>query len=94
MHAGAIVLKIASESRVWPPIRRGALAAALAGACLISSLIDSPLQAAERAASPAAAGLDFQREIQPLLAEHCAHCHGIDESTRQGGLRQIGRAHV
>jgi len=35
----------------------------------------------------AAAGPDFQREIQPILAEHCAHCHGIDESTRQGGLR-------
>ena len=39
------------------------------------------------AGSAVAAGPDFQREIQPLLAEHCAHCHGIDESTRQGGLR-------
>jgi len=40
------------------------------------------------AAVPAlGAGPDFEREIQPLLAEHCAHCHGIDESTRQGGLR-------
>ncbi|MFM8633623.1 MAG: DUF1549 domain-containing protein, partial [Planctomycetia bacterium] len=35
----------------------------------------------------AAGGPDFQRDIQPLLAEHCAHCHGIDEATRQGGLR-------
>jgi hypothetical protein len=39
------------------------------------------------AAQGLAAGPDFQKEIQPLLAEHCAHCHGIDESTRQGGLR-------
>ena len=40
------------------------------------------------AAAPArAADPDFQRDIQPLLAEHCAHCHGVDESTRQGGLR-------
>jgi mono/diheme cytochrome c family protein len=40
------------------------------------------------ACGPAAAtGPDFQREIQPLLAEHCAHCHGIDQATRQGGLR-------
>jgi hypothetical protein len=39
------------------------------------------------AGSAAATGPDFQREIQPILAEHCAHCHGIDESTRQGGLR-------
>jgi hypothetical protein len=34
-----------------------------------------------------AVGPEFQREIQPILAEHCVHCHGIDESTRQGGLR-------
>ena len=33
------------------------------------------------AGSAVAAGPDFQREIQPLLAEHCAHCHGIDELT-------------
>jgi hypothetical protein len=31
--------------------------------------------------------VDFTKHIQPILAEHCAHCHGIDESTRQGGLR-------
>ena len=38
-------------------------------------------------ATVASAGPDFQREIQPILAEHCAHCHGIDAETRQGGLR-------
>jgi hypothetical protein len=38
-------------------------------------------------ATAAAAAPDFQREIQPILAEHCAHCHGIDDETRQGGLR-------
>jgi hypothetical protein len=31
--------------------------------------------------------IDFSKHVQPILAEHCAHCHGIDESTRQGGLR-------
>ncbi|MEI6240824.1 MAG: c-type cytochrome domain-containing protein, partial [Planctomycetia bacterium] len=31
--------------------------------------------------------IDFAKHVQPILAEHCAHCHGIDESTRQGGLR-------
>jgi hypothetical protein len=42
----------------------------------------------------ASAGPDFQREIQPILAEHCAHCHGIDESTRQGGLRLDSRQYA
>ncbi|MCC6510404.1 MAG: DUF1549 domain-containing protein, partial [Pirellulaceae bacterium] len=31
--------------------------------------------------------VSFQRDIQPLLAEKCWHCHGADEATRQGGLR-------
>lgn len=31
--------------------------------------------------------VDYQRDIAPLLAEHCSHCHGVDEASRQGGLR-------
>ncbi len=34
-----------------------------------------------------AEGVDFRRQIQPILSEHCAQCHGVDESTREGGLR-------
>ena len=30
---------------------------------------------------------DFEREIQPILAEHCSACHGVDGASRQGGLR-------
>ena len=36
-----------------------------------------------RAAEP----VNYNREIQPLLAEHCFHCHGKDESGRKGKLR-------
>ena len=32
-------------------------------------------------------GPDFQRDIQPILAEHCGHCHAVDEQSRQGDLR-------
>lgn len=31
--------------------------------------------------------VDFRREVQPILSEHCYHCHGVDEKTRKGGLR-------
>lgn len=34
-----------------------------------------------------AAPVDFIREVQPILAEHCTHCHGSDEGSRKGGLR-------
>ncbi|MFY8201078.1 MAG: DUF1549 domain-containing protein, partial [Pirellula staleyi] len=31
--------------------------------------------------------VDFQRQIQPILAEHCTHCHGADADARKGALR-------
>lgn len=34
-----------------------------------------------------ASALDFNRDIQPVLAEHCFHCHGKDEQSRKGKLR-------
>ena len=34
-----------------------------------------------------AARLDFNRDVRPILAEHCFNCHGLDDRTRKGGLR-------
>jgi len=31
--------------------------------------------------------VDFQRQIQPILAEHCTNCHGADADARKGALR-------
>lgn len=38
---------------------------------------------------PAAAAppVGYQRDIQPILAEHCAQCHGVDAANRKSGLR-------
>jgi len=45
------------------------------------------LQAATAAPSTAPAKVDFNRDIRPILSEHCYACHGPDERKRKGGLR-------
>jgi len=42
----------------------------------------------------AAPPVDFQRQVQPILAEHCTLCHGVDQTDRQGGLRLDLRANA
>jgi hypothetical protein len=39
-----------------------------------------------------AADVDFQREVRPILADHCLVCHGMDAGTRKSGLRLDQRA--
>src|SRR5258708_3484636 len=54
-----------------------------------------PILSALASLPPAAAvpaGIDFNREIRPLLAEYCTQCHGPDESHRKGELRLDLRA--
>src|SRR3954465_2131181 len=34
-----------------------------------------------------AAKVDYARDIRPILAQHCASCHGFDEKARKAGLR-------
>lgn len=35
----------------------------------------------------AAETVSFQRDVQPILAEHCIQCHGPDEAAREADLR-------
>jgi hypothetical protein len=41
--------------------------------------------------SIAAPPVDFQRDVQPILAEHCFQCHGIDQQHRKAKLRLDNR---
>ncbi|MFM7058255.1 MAG: PSD1 and planctomycete cytochrome C domain-containing protein [Planctomycetota bacterium] len=50
----------------------------LAICCLLT--VTSRLSAGE---SP----LDFNRDVRPILGDHCLHCHGPDAAQRQGDLR-------
>ena len=34
-----------------------------------------------------AADVEFRRDVQPILSEHCLQCHGSDAAQRQAGLR-------
>ncbi|MBI1374750.1 MAG: DUF1553 domain-containing protein [Phycisphaera sp.] len=31
--------------------------------------------------------VDFERDVQPILSEHCYHCHGPDDKAREAKLR-------
>jgi hypothetical protein len=39
------------------------------------------------AGSPAAAGVDFGRDVLPILSDHCFRCHGPDAKARKARLR-------
>lgn len=41
--------------------------------------------AGQNAVKPA--GIDFQRQVRPILSDNCFQCHGPDKDTRMAGLR-------
>ena len=62
------------------PFLKPSLRRLLAWAAVLPALMSATV-----AADPAR--LDFNRDVRPILAEHCLNCHGLDDRTRKGGLR-------
>jgi cytochrome c553 len=46
-----------------------------------------PAADATPAANQTSRRLSYTRDIQPILATHCFNCHGLDEHSREAGLR-------
>ncbi len=46
-----------------------------------------PTAGASESAAQAAAPLDFNRDIRPILSENCLYCHGQDGNKREADLR-------
>lgn len=71
-----------ATSRVTSRQRLATAATAVATAVVLAVALPS---GTTQAAAPER--IDFIKHVQPILAEHCTHCHGLDAETRQGGLR-------
>lgn len=58
-----------------------------AGAVLLASVATLAAVEAAKLSAPAAAKVDFLRDVRPILANHCFKCHGQDEAARKAKLR-------
>ena len=59
--------------------------------CLAGTLLETATgchgRQADQATSPGAQHLDFNQDVQPILASNCFSCHGPDPEMRKAGLR-------
>ncbi|VTU01943.1 cytochrome c : Uncharacterized protein OS=Planctomyces brasiliensis (strain ATCC 49424 / DSM 5305 / JCM 21570 / NBRC 103401 / IFAM 1448) GN=Plabr_3596 PE=4 SV=1: PSCyt1: PSCyt2: Laminin_G_3: PSD1 [Gemmataceae bacterium] len=70
--------------RPLPPRRSAAARSAVVLATVAALAAPHVARSADPAKPPAP---DFNRDVRPVLADKCFHCHGPDAGTRKGNLR-------
>src|SRR5262245_29573350 len=91
--ASARISSVLPASPPSPPIGQSVsrlpLRTALKGLAMIRSgpALCLLLTLSTGAASPAAGPVEFDRDVRPILAEHCFACHGADSTARKAKLR-------
>jgi hypothetical protein len=68
-----------------PSTVRGVIGASVALAAAFSIL--TVFAVADQTLPETGTKLSFNRDIRPILSEHCFHCHGMDDKNRKGRLR-------
>jgi mono/diheme cytochrome c family protein len=78
-------------NRIPPPgpllLSQSRTSAHASHAVVIFAALLAPLAAVRGEDPPLPAQIEFNRDIRPILADTCFHCHGPDKAKRKAGLR-------
>ena len=74
-----LLLRVAGDTKICDSSMKPFSISILAIAAVLAAL---PLQV-----GAAMKGVEYNRDIRPILADNCFSCHGADSASRKAGLR-------